>query len=312
MILSKSIIQSQVKNNDLAIITIGRNAGEEHDIKVANFSLTEREKLMICEVSEAFHAANKKVVVILNIGSVITTSDWRDYPDAILLAWQSGQEGANAIVDILSRKVTPSGKLPMTFPMKYEDIPSAKSFPGEPMDNPVNAVYDEGIYVGYRYYDSFKVPTAYEFGYGLSYTQFEYSDIQLSTKVFSNDITVKLKIKNTGKIEGKEIVQLYVSAPTVELEKPLQELKAFAKTKTLKAGETEEITFVLDKRALASFWASIPAWVAEKGSYEVRIGASSKDIRLKANFEVREILIVEKANDVLYPNRPVKELSAKK
>ena len=186
MPLDKDQIISQVKSSDIAIITIGRNAGEGSDRKVSDFSLTETEKQLIREVSAAYHAANKKVVVVLNIGGVIATADWREYPDAILLAWQTGQEGANALVDILNGKVNPSGKLPMSFPMTYSDVPSAKTFPGEPANNPVNAVYNEGIYVGYRYYDTFKVPTAYEFGYGLSYTQFEYSNIQLSSKEFNN------------------------------------------------------------------------------------------------------------------------------
>lgn len=309
LILTRAQINSQVKNNDLAIITIGRNSGEGNDRKVEDFSLTSIEKQLIQDVSEAFHAANKKVVVVLNIGGVIATSDWRDYPDAILLAWQAGQEGANAIVDILVGKVNPSGKLPMTFPMKYADVPSATTFPGEPADNPINAIYNEGIYVGYRYYDSFKISTAYEFGYGLSYTQFEYSNIQLSSNVFKDEVTIKLNVKNIGKVEGKEVVQLYLHAPNVEIEKPVQELKAFAKTKSLKAGENQEITFILDSRSLASFWTSISSWVSEKGTYEIRIGSSSKDIRLKSDIELPETIIVEKVNSVLYPNRLFKELN---
>ena len=307
--LNKEQIIYQVKNTDIAIVTIGRNAGEGSDRNVADFSLTETEKQLIREVSEAYHAANKKVVVVLNIGGVIATSDWRDYPDAILLAWQTGQEGANALVDILSGKVDPSGKLPMSFPMTYSDVPSAKTFPGEPAGNPVNAVYKEGIYVGYRYYETFKIPTAYEFGYGLSYTQFKYSDIQLSSKEFQNEMTVKLNVKNTGKVAGKETVELYLHAPNIELDKPVQELKGFAKTRLLKPGESQEITFILDSRSLASFWTNISSWVAEKGTYEVRIGASSKDIRLTSAFTLPETVIVEKVHQVLYPNRPVTDLT---
>jgi len=309
MPLDKEQIISQVKKTDIAIITIGRNAGEGSDRKVSDFSLTSTEKQLIREVSEAYHAANKKVVVVLNIGGVIATSDWREYPDAILLAWQTGQEGASALVDILNGKVNPSGKLPMSFPMSYSDVPSAKTFPGVPANNPVNAVYQEGIYVGYRYYDSFKVPTAYEFGYGLSYTQFEYSNIQLSSKEFNNEITVKMTVKNTGKKEGKEAVELYLHAPNIEIEKPVQELKGFAKTRILKPGESQEISFTLDARSLASFWTNISSWVAEKGTYEVRIGASSKDIRLTSGFTLPQTVVVEKVHKVLYPNRPVNELS---
>jgi len=307
--LSNDQIKDQVKNADLGIITIGRNAGEYNDRTVDNFSLSNTEKELIRQVSEAFHSAKKKVVVVLNIGGVINTADWRDYPDAILLAWQTGQEGANAIVDILKGKVNPSGKLAISFPITYTDVPSAKTFPGEPANNPVNAFYNEGIYVGYRYYESFKVPTAYEFGYGLSYTQFKYSDIQISSKEFNNEFTIKVTVKNIGKKEGKETVELYLHAPNVEIEKPIQELKGFAKTRMLKPGESQELSFKLDARSLSSFWTNISSWVAEKGDYEVRVGASSKDIRLKARFALPQTIVVDKVHSVLYPNRPLIDLS---
>jgi len=309
--LDKSVIEAQMKNSDIAVITIGRNAGEGCDRKVSDFSLTETERTLIKNVSDIYHASGKKVVVVLNIGGVIATTDWRDWPDAILLAWQTGQEGGNALVDILKGKVNPSGKLPMSFPVKYEDVPSAATFPGEPKENPVNASYEEGIYVGYRYYDSFERPVAYEFGYGLSYTKFDYSDIKLSRNTFTDNMEITLMVKNTGKVAGKEVVQLYLSAPQNEIEKPRHELKAFAKTGLLKPGESQTITFTLDPRALASFWSGISSWVAEKGTYGVEIGASSRDIRAKASFQLPQTLIVEKEHNVLYPNRVIKELSLK-
>ena len=307
--LEKAVIEAQVKHSDVAVITIGRNAGEGWDRKASDFSLSETEKNLIKDVAEVYHAAGKKVVVVLNIGGVVATADWRDLPDAILLAWQTGQEGGNALADILKGNVNPSAKLPMSFPMKYEDVPSAKTFPGEPADNPVNAPYEEGIYVGYRYYDSFSVPVAYEFGYGLSYTQFAYSDLKLSSSTFSDKIEVSLTVKNSGKTAGKEVVQLYLSAPQTEIEKPAQELKAFAKTRLLKPGESQQVSFTLDTRLLASYWSGISAWVAEKGTYEVKVGASSRDIRQKASFSLPQTLEVEKLHHVLYPNRVVKELS---
>jgi len=270
--------------------------------------LTEAERTLIKEVSEAYHAEGKKAIVVLNIGGVIATADWRDYPDAILLAWQTGQEGGNALVDILKGNISPSGKLPMSFPIAYTDVPSAKTFPGEPKENPVNAPYEEGIYVGYRYYDTFKIPTAYEFGYGLSYTQFHYSDLTLSNTSFSGNIEVTVKVKNIGKRAGKEIAELYLNAPQAEIEKPIHELKAFAKTKLLQPGESQQLTFALDGRSLSSFWSGISAWVAEKGKYEIEIGASSNDIRLKTSFDLPETLIVEKEHNVIYPNRVIKEL----
>lgn len=307
--LNKEQITAQVANADIAIITIGRNAGEGADREISDFSLTAIEKQLIKEVSDAFHAANKKVVVVLNIGGVIATADWRDEPDAILLAWQTGQEGANALVDILKGKVNPSGKLPMSFPMAYEDVPSSKSFPGEPKEKPVNAFYNEGIYVGYRYYETFKVPTAYEFGYGLSYTKFQYSNISVSNTTFADSLTIKITVKNTGKAEGREVAELYLSAPDTELEKPAQELKAFAKTGLLKPGESQELSFTLTPQLLASFRSGISAWVADKGTYEVRIGSSSKDIRAKVSFLLPDSIVVEKLHNVLYPNRLIKELS---
>ena len=306
--LSKAQIAAQVKKSDLAIITIGRNAGEGSDRSIADFSLSDTEKQLIRNVSEIFHAAKKKVVVVLNIGGVIATADWRDEPDAILLAWQTGQEGAYALVDILKGTVNPSGKLPMTFPMTYSDVPSAKTFPGEPADNPVNAFYNEGIFVGYRYYDTFKVPTAYEFGYGLSYTKFEYSKLQLSSDKFKDLITVTVNVKNSGKKAGKEVVELYLHAPALQLEKPVQELKAFAKTDELKPGQSQTMKFTIDSSSLASFRTDKSSWVAEKGTYEVRIGASSNDIRLKSNFLLSDDITVEKVHNVLYPNFPIKEL----
>jgi beta-glucosidase len=194
--------------------------------------------------------------------------------------------------------------------MKIEDVPSYSSFPGEPKDDPYNSFYKEGIYVGYRYYETFDVPVAYEFGYGLSYTTFEYSNLKLSSNTFDKKLTVTVTVKTTGKKAGKEVVQLYLAAPRKEIDKPLQELKGFGKTKLLKPGESQTLTFVLDERSLASFWSGIDAWVADKGEYEVRIGASSKDIRLKDKFTLPEQIIVEKVHDVLYPNFYFEELTS--
>jgi beta-glucosidase len=304
--LSREEIKKYESKTDAAVITIGRSAGENYEN--GYLPITKIELDLVRNVSEIFHAAGKKVIVVLNIAGIWETASWRDYADAILLAWLPGQEGGHAVADILRGKVNPSGKLPDSFPLKYEDVPSADSFHGLPEENPINSFYKEGIYVGYRYYDTFKVPTAYEFGYGLSYTTFKYSDLNLSAKSFSSKMEISVKITNTGKVAGKEAVQLYLSAPANELEKPVQELKGFAKTKLLGPGESQTFNFELDKQALASFWSGISAWVADKGDYEVRIGASSKDIRLKAKFNLPEKIIVEKVHDVLYPNFYMEEL----
>lgn len=301
--ISKAFIQNSVKKNDVAIITIGRNAGELWDRSVDGyFLLTDAEMKMIKDVSEVYQNAGKKVIVILNIGGPIDVANWRHIPDAILLAWQTGQEGGNALVNILTGKVNPSGKLAVTFPMKYEDVPSANSFPGVPKDNPVNAYYEEGIYVGYRYHETFNVKPAYEFGYGLSYTNFTYTDLKLNKQNFDGSIEVSVTIKNTGKIAGKEAVQLYLKAPETKLEKPALELKEFGKTKLLKPGESETLTMILDANSLASFWPGKSQWIAEKGEYQVCVGASSRDIRLTEQFTLPEDVMVEQVNDVMYPN----------
>ena len=305
--LSREEIKKYESQADLAVITLGRSAGENYENGYLPMTQTERD--LVRNVSEIFHAAGKKVIVVLNVAGVWETASWREYPDAILLAWLPGQEGGRAVANILDGTVNPSGKLPDSFPLKYEDVPSAPYFPGDHPVYPVNSFYKEGIYVGYRYYDSFDVPVAYPFGYGLSYTTFEYSDLKLSSDIFSSKMQVSVTVKNTGKVPGKEVVQLYLSAPTKEIEKPAQELKGFAKTKLLKPGESQQLSFELDARSLASFWSGISAWVADKGQYTVRIGASSKDIRLEKSFELPKTIVVEKVHDVLYPNFYMKELS---
>ena len=308
--IETKFIEQTVKNSDVAIITLGRNAGETWD-RAENdyFKLSYTELSLIKSVSDVFHAAKKKVIVILNIGGPIEIESWKQFPDAILLSWQTGQEGGNALVDILKGQVNPSGKLAVSFPVKYADVPSAKSFPGVPSDNPVNAFYEEGIYVGYRYYQSFNVKPAYEFGFGMSYTNFSYSPITLSSNQFTDKISASVTVKNTGKVAGKEVVQLYLTAPTSFVEKPIQELKGFAKTKLLKPGESETLTFTLDASGLASFWTGKSQWMAEKGAYEVRIGASSSDIRSKETFKLDKDIIVEQIHDAMYPNIMFKEFN---
>ena len=202
--LNAEIVQNKANTSELALITIGRNAGEGDDRKVdEDFNLAQDEINLINTVSTAFHAKGKKVVVVLNIGGVIETASWKDKVDAILLPWQPGQEGGNSVADVFSGKVTPSGKLTMTFPVKYEDTPSAKNWIGTPAENPTSVTYEEGVYVGYRYFNTFKVKPSYEFGYGLSYTTFDVSNLKLSSKTFANKITATVTVKNTGKIAGK-------------------------------------------------------------------------------------------------------------
>ena len=305
-------LAAQAEASDVAIITIGRISGEFLDRKVADFNLNDSEMKLIQQVCDVYHKAGKQVVVLLNIGGVIETASWRDLPDAILCAWQAGQEGGNSVVDVLSGRQTPSGKFTMTWPVKFSDAYSSRNFPidEDPRIDMLNqgkkgdvknvdyTNYEEDIYVGYRYFDSFEVPVAYPFGYGLSYTTFEYSDAKITQK---NDIyDISVAVKNTGKYEGKEVVEVYISAPDSKAaNKPAKELKAFAKTKLLKPGESQTLTLSITAPELASFDEAASAWVVAEGEYQFLIGASSQDI--KATLTAPAKSFQTKAHDVMKP-----------
>ena len=298
--ISPICIANEVKEADAAIVTIGRQAGEGVDREIeGEFNLTNDERQMIFDVCNAFHAAGKPVVVVINSGSVIETSSWSGYPDAILCAWQPGEEGGNSVADILTGKVNPSGKLTMTWPIAAADHPSTRNFPGqmdlytfETMKSNGQKVpgydftrHEEGIYVGYRYFDTSKRAVAYPFGYGLSYTTFEYSKPTVTQR--GEQIEVSVTIRNTGKVSGKEIAQVYVAAPKGQLDKPAKELKAFGKTRELKPGESQTLKMTLQRRDLASFDEAQSAWVVDAGNYEFNIGANVSDIRATARLNVK-------------------------
>lgn len=310
MAIDKQLLKNALAGSKVAIITLGRIAGEGGDRKTTDdYYLTAAEKNLIKTVSDAFHKKGKKVIVVLNVGGVIETASWRDMVDGILLAWLPGQEAGNAIADILSGKVNPSGKLPTSFLVKYEDDPAAIGFPGmeygEAIDmgfqkvRPAEIEYPEGVFVGYRAFDKKQIKPAYEFGYGLSYTSFAYSNLTLSSSNFTSNLAVSVTVKNTGSAAGKEVVQLYLSAPGKTMEKPMSELKGFAKTNLLQPGDSQTLTFELDARALASFDEIRSAWVAEPGKYTAKIGASSRDIKLSSEFTVAQEIVVETVNKAL-------------
>ncbi len=297
------------KNTGVAVITIGRNAGESADRDgEKDYYFKPEELKLIANTSKVFHALGKRVIVILNIDGVVDVSKWRDQVDAILISWLPGQEAGNAIADVIGGKVNPSGHLTQTFPMSYNDVPSAKSFPGFPADRPDSSVYDEGIYVGYRYYNTFKVNPAYEFGFGLSYTNFLISDMKISSATFAKAIAVTVSVKNTEKVAGKEVVQLYLSAPANSMDKPESELKAFAKTKLLQPGETQKLSFTINVSDLASFNTHRSAWIADAGNYTIKVGNSSKNIQQIKSFKLNQELEVEKVNNILAPKGALSDL----
>ena len=294
LVPDKKELAESVEKNDIAIITIGRNSGEFFDRTSADFVLSASERKLMESVTLAFHKAHKKVVVVLNVGGVIETTSWKWMPDAILLAWQAGQEGGNSVTDILTGVESPSGKLPMTFPVNLTDAASSSNFPID-ATNEVNFMnrredvgeknvdqtdYAEGIYVGYRWFDKYSISVSYPFGYGLSYTTFEYSEP--TVKNDGKNITATVRVKNVGDVAGKEAVQLYVSAPESRLDKPAKELKAFAKTGKLVPGESQVLTFTFPTSDLASFDERASAWKVEAGTYTFQFGASSRDIRCTA------------------------------
>jgi beta-glucosidase len=311
---NQDILNDAATTSDAAIITLGRTSGEGYDRDIKDFDLSQQERIMLKNVVDAFHSKGKKVVVLLNIGAPVEIKSWASLPDAVLCTWQLGQEGGNSMADMISGKTTPSGKLPMSWPVAVMDDPSSRNMP---LDSPSFEFdkgdkvqthfdrknidytnYDEDIYVGYRYYDTFKKNVAYPFGYGLSYTTFNYSQPGISFDGQQFNLTVN--VKNIGHKAGKEVVEVFVTAPRGKLEKPVHELKAFGKTRELQPGESQQLQMTISLRDLASFDTAKSRWIAEKGKYTFAFAASSRDVRTKTDYNLNKNYI-EKVHDVLKP-----------
>jgi len=294
-------INDIVATSDIGVLTLGRNSGEGGDRSEKNdFLLTKTEQEMIVKFTDAFHKKNKKVVVVLNIGGVIETASWKDLPDAILLAWQGGQEGGNSVVDILSGRINPSGKLPMTFPVKLSDHKSHKNFPKNPKMITIEGLvknlifppsetpkahkvkdedytfYHEDVFVGYRHFDSKNLSVSFPFGFGLSYTDFKYSPMKL--EIENDTINISLNIKNIGAFPGKEVVQFYTEKLNSIIKRPSQELKSFAKTKRLENNESINVSVKIPIIELSYWNETVNDWSLEKGEYNIKVGGSSRNI----------------------------------
>lgn len=299
MQIADDMLAKAAKDNDMAIITIGKTSGEFLDRKVSsNFNLTMAEQSMINGVCDEFHKAGKKVVVILNVCGPVETASWTSKPDAILNVWLPGQEGGNSVADVLTGKECPSGRLPMTWPLTYNDVNNKADFPmpdeisNETISKTLEGFtdkrtngstrnfdyteYNEGVYVGYRYYTTKNVNVAYPFGYGLSYTTFEKSVSEAKVNT-DGDITVKVSVKNAGKTAGKEVVEVYVSAPGKDMDKPARELKGFAKTRKLAPGEAQTVEITIPYESLASFNEKDSRWQVEGGEYKVMVADNAAD-----------------------------------
>ena len=316
-------LNAAIEGSDVAIISLGRKSGEAADRSESDFYLKEGEKQLIKAVSEAYHAKGKQVVVLLDICSPIDVASWQDQVDAVVCTWQGGQESGFSVADVLSGRVNPSGKLPMTFQIKYGDAYADKNFPANVDDKTLGAMfmwgynkdqapkdrqpqkdidftnYEEDIYVGYRYFDSFGKPVAYPFGFGLSYTTFGYEN--LSCRVDGDVITVKVDVKNTGSRAGRNVVELFVAAPnSKKMNKPEKELRNYAKTRLLKPGETETVTMTVKTEDLASFNEKASAWKTDAGVYTFMICSSANDVEAKATAKVKAW--TKKVNNVMKPN----------
>lgn len=269
------------KKVDVVIIAAGlTKIFECEGFDRASMDLPGAQNQMINDVSKV----NANTIVILTNGTPVTMVDWIDNVPAVLEAFYPGQEEGNAIADILFGDVNPSGKLPVTFPKHYEDNPAFNYYPG------VNSqlTYGEGIYVGYRYYDTKNVEPLFPFGFGLSYTTFEFTNLKLNKKSMQKEgeISIELTVKNSGKVAGDEVIQLYIHDVSSEIDRPIKELKGFKKL-SLKPGESKIAKFKIDKKALSYYDVKSKSWVVESGDFEVLIGNSSKNILLKETFTVQ-------------------------
>ena len=246
-------------------------------------------------VIEALAAANPKLVVV-NISGNAVAMPWIDRVPAVVQDWYLGSEAGHSLADVLSGAVNPSGKLPFTFPVAMEDGPikTEAQYPGIPSGKVLaglrifNEDYSEGLYVGYRWYDAQQVKPLFPFGYGLSYTTFEYGEPKVSKTSIaaSGKVTVSVPVTNTGSVAGAEVVQFYVSDPEASVDRPVKELKGFAKVR-LEPGETQTVSVELDRSALSFFDAAKHEWVAEPGRFDVLVGSSSADIRGTVSFDLK-------------------------
>ena len=269
------------KNSDVAIVFAGTNytyESEGYDRK--DLSLPNEQDELINQIA----AANKNTIVVLTTGSPVLMDKWIDKVDGLIEAWFAGEQAGNAIAEILLGEANPSGKLPMTFPKRWEDCSAFNTYKKE--DGTTR--YEDGIYVGYRHFEKNKIEPLFPFGYGLSYTTFEYSGINLSSKEIDNNdkLTISLKLKNTGRSKGSEVVQLYINDLQSSVDRPVKELKAFKKV-SLNPGEEKVVELTIDQNALSFFDTHKKMWIAEPGKFEVLIGSSSKDIKLKDTFNLK-------------------------
>lgn len=291
--------------NDFAVICISRQtrAGRDHYSGKGDFLLNDRESRLIERVSKAFHKEEKTVIVLINAGNPIEVVSWRDQADAILYTGLAGMETGNVAAEIISGKINPSGKLAFSFPFSYSDTPAYGTASGT--DETVT--YSEDLYVGYRFYETFKVKTAYSFGHGLSYTTFEYSDVSVSSNIYTDSLSVTVNVTNTGNVAGKDVVQLYIKKPSggEEPEQPETVLASFAKTETINPGETKKVTLTINNYSVRSYSEKNADWYVAAGIYSAYVAPSVKDTGeelLRFKFRVENRISLQKVTNCCAPS----------
>ena len=284
---------------DAALIVISRGSteGQDRSDLKGDFRLNDTEADMIDRVSAAFRAKGKKVIVVLNMGSPMEVVSWRDKVDAILYLGYAGQGSGTALASVLTGEVNPSAKTAMTWPVSYDSTPAANYFPGSAKD----VTYYEDIYVGYRYYTTFSVGVAYPFGFGLSYTSYEYSDLAVKQNP-DGTVSAWVTVTNTGSVAGREIIQLYVTKPETLQEQAALELCGFAKTDVLAPGESQQVYIRASVESLMTYDTAESRWILDKGDYTVSVGASSADLKAEATVSVGEVTVVRDVENRCAPD----------
>ena len=305
--LAETDICGYAEKTDTAVCVISRNSGEGNDRsktkevqidgiahEIGDYCLSQTEKDNLQLLRKSF----RKLILILNVAGPISVSDLRTAnADAVLLMGQAGQEGGAALLDVLSGQVTPSGKLTATWGECYEDYPAYETY----LKEPLRAPYPEGIYVGYRYFDTFGKQPGYPFGFGLSYTTFTVGEQKGQLK--GESIRLSAKVKNIGDFSGREVLQAYVSAPTTELDMPEKELKGFQKTGLLVPGQEEVVEIVIPIRSLASYSEKHGGYILSAGDYRISLGTSSRDVTPVCCLRVPETICTKR----VYPELPLQE-----
>lgn len=301
---NRQSLKEQAEANEAAILTLSRGTGEAFDRSASEFELTPSEKTLIDSLSRAYYSFGKPVIVLLNVPAPIETVSWRDKVDAILLVGQPGERAGESIADALTGTVAPSGRLADSWPVHYGDAPADKNFPSEVGQDLKSLItpratregrelvrnidytdYEEGIYVGYRYFTTTKTDVAYPFGYGLSYTFFNYE--KASVEASASGFVARVNVRNIGSRPGREVLQLYVSAPSGGLDKPARELKGFAKTRLLSPGESETVEIPISLQELASWNEYKGRWETAKGTYHFCFGKSAEEMLTDCSVQIK-------------------------